>query len=52
MTLQIDDEPAWTTPTLLFSTLVGKREGELSDCAQALLDDGLFDLVHAADSAP
>ncbi len=47
MTLQIDDEPAWTTPTLLFSTLVGKREGGFPMAPQAVLDDGLFDLVHA-----
>lgn len=49
MVLQIDDEPAWTTPTLLFSTLVGKREGGFPIAPQAILDDGLFDLVHAGD---
>jgi diacylglycerol kinase (ATP) len=49
MTLQIDDEPAWTTPTLLFSTLVGKREGGFPIAPQAVLDDGLFDLVHVGD---
>lgn len=47
MTLQIDDEPAWTTPTLLLSTLVGKREGGFPIAPQAVLDDGYFDLVHA-----
>lgn len=49
MTLLIDDEPPWTVPTLLFSTLVGKREGGFPIAPQAVLDDGLFDLVHAAD---
>jgi diacylglycerol kinase family enzyme len=49
MTLQIDDEPPWTVPTLLFSTLVGKREGGFAIAPQAVLDDGLFDLVHAGD---
>jgi diacylglycerol kinase family enzyme len=49
MTLLIDDEPPWTVPTLLFSTLVGKREGGFPIAPQAVLDDGLFDLVHAGD---
>jgi diacylglycerol kinase (ATP) len=49
MTLHIDDEPAWTTPTLLFSTLVGKREGGFVLAPKAQLDDGLLDFVHASD---
>jgi diacylglycerol kinase (ATP) len=49
MTLNIDDEPSWTTPTLLFSTLIGKREGGFVLAPKAEVDDGLFDFVHAAD---
>jgi diacylglycerol kinase family enzyme len=49
MTLHFDDEPAWTTPTLLFATLVGKREGGFVMAPKAEVDDGLLDLVHAAD---
>lgn len=49
MTLQIDDEPAWTVPTLLFSTLVGKREGGFVFAPKAELDDGWLDFVHASD---
>ncbi len=49
MTLQIDDEPAWTVPTLLFSTLVGKREGGFVMAPKAEIDDGWLDFVHAAD---
>jgi diacylglycerol kinase (ATP) len=48
MTLYIDDEPAWTVPTLLFSTLIGKREGGFVLAPRAEVDDGLFDFVHAA----
>ena len=49
MTLHIDDEPAWSTPTLLFATLVGKREGGFVMAPKAEVDDGLLDIVHAAD---
>jgi len=49
MTFHIDDEPPWTAPTLLFSTLIGKREGGFVLAPKAELDDGLFDFVHAAD---
>ena len=49
MTLNIDDEPAWTTPTLLFSTLNGKREGGFVLAPKAEMDDGWLDFVHAAD---
>jgi len=49
MTLKIDDEPAWTVPTLLFTTLIGKREGGFVLAPKAEVDDGLLDFVHAAD---
>jgi diacylglycerol kinase (ATP) len=49
MTLHIDAEPAWTVPTLLFSTLIGKREGGFVLAPRAEVDDGLFDFVHGAD---
>ena len=49
VTLHLDDEPPWTTPTLLFSTLVGKREGGFLLAPKAEVDDGLFDFIHAAD---
>jgi diacylglycerol kinase (ATP) len=49
MTMLIDDEPPWTAPTLLFSTLIGKREGGFVLAPKAEVDDGLFDFVHAAD---
>jgi diacylglycerol kinase family enzyme len=49
MTLHIDEEPAWTVPTLLFAALIGKREGGFVMAPNAEVDDGLFDLVHAAD---
>ena len=48
MTLSIDDEPAWTVPTLLFSTLVGKREGGFVLAPKAEIDDGLLDFIHVA----
>jgi diacylglycerol kinase (ATP) len=49
MTLRLDDEPAWTTPTLLFSAMVGKREGGFVLAPNAVMDDGWFDYIHAAD---
>jgi len=49
MTITLDDEPAWTTPTLLFSTMVGKREGGFVLAPKAEMDDGWFDFIHAAD---
>jgi diacylglycerol kinase family enzyme len=49
MTLRIDDEPAWSVPTLLFTALVGKREGGFVMAPQAEVDDGLLDFVHAGD---
>ena len=47
MTLHIDDEPAWTVPTLLFSALIGKREGGFAFAPKAEVDDGLLNFVHA-----
>src|SRR4029077_6096785 len=49
MTFLIDDEPPWTTPTLLFTALVGKREGGFVMAPKAEVDDGWLDFVHAAD---
>lgn len=49
MTFHIDDEPAWTVPTLLFSTLIGKREGGFVLAPRAEVDDGWLDFVHAGD---
>ncbi len=49
MTLCIDDAPPWQTPTLLFSALVGRREGGFVLAPRAQVDDGWLDYVHAAD---
>jgi diacylglycerol kinase (ATP) len=49
MTLSIDDELPWQTPTLLFSTLIGRREGGFVLAPRALVDDGWLDYIHAAD---
>ena len=49
MTLHIDDEPPWTVPTLMFSTLVGKREGGFVMAPRAEVDDGWLDFVHTGD---
>jgi diacylglycerol kinase (ATP) len=49
MTMHIDDEPAWQTPTLLFSALIGRREGGFALAPRAVIDDGWLDFVHAAD---
>jgi diacylglycerol kinase family enzyme len=47
MTLTLDDAEPWTTPTLLFSVLIGKREGGFVMAPRAEMDDGLFDFLHA-----
>ncbi|MSU77630.1 MAG: hypothetical protein EXS16_05990 [Gemmataceae bacterium] len=49
VSVRIDDEPAQTVPTLMFSALLGKREGGFTLAPHALIDDGWFDYVHAAD---
>lgn len=46
MEFQFDDAPAWQAPTLLFTTLLGKREGGFELAPDALVDDGLFDWLH------
>jgi diacylglycerol kinase family enzyme len=45
--IRIDDEPVWRSPTLLFSALVGRREGGFLLAPRALVDDGWFDFIHA-----
>jgi diacylglycerol kinase (ATP) len=47
MNIQLDAAPAWETETLMFSTLLGKREGGFVLAPRAELDDGWFDYVHA-----
>ena len=47
MEIMLDDGPAWQTPTLLFSALVGKREGGFVLAPRAAVDDGWLDYVHA-----
>src|SRR5437773_1575822 len=47
MTISVDEEPAWETPTLMQSVLVGRREGGFVIAPQATLDDGWFAFVHA-----
>ncbi len=47
MQIGIDDEPATPQPTLMFSVLVGRREGGFVMAPQARLDDGWLDYVHA-----
>jgi diacylglycerol kinase family enzyme len=42
-----DEQPAIELPTLMVSLLVGRREGNFPLAPAALLDDGLFDFVHA-----
>jgi diacylglycerol kinase (ATP) len=49
MTIQIDDEPPWKTPTLMFSALIGRREGGFVLAPRAEVDDGWLDFIHAAD---
>ncbi len=47
MTFRIDDQGPWEAPTLMFSVLLGRREGGFVMAPQARLDDGLFDYLHA-----
>jgi diacylglycerol kinase family enzyme len=47
MELSIDDEPIRSEPTLMFSALVGRREGGFVLAPKAKLDDGLLDFVHS-----
>jgi diacylglycerol kinase family enzyme len=47
MDVAFDEQPGRTTPTLMFSVLVGRREGGFVMAPQARLDDGWFDFIHA-----
>jgi diacylglycerol kinase family enzyme len=47
MRIQLDDQPAWEAPTLLFSTLNGRREGGFVLAPKAQVDDGQLDFIHA-----
>jgi diacylglycerol kinase (ATP) len=49
MTLRIDNAPPWQSRTLLFSVLVGRREGGFVLAPRAEIDDGWLDYIHAAD---
>jgi diacylglycerol kinase (ATP) len=49
MELTIDDQPAMRTPTLMFSALIGRREGGFPLAPHASVCDGWFDYVHVAD---
>ncbi len=46
MTLAFDGEERWG-PTLALSIALGRREGNFVVAPEALLDDGLFDCLHA-----
>jgi diacylglycerol kinase family enzyme len=48
MIFRIDEEPPWQSPTLLFSILLGRREGGFVLAPRAEVDDGWFDYIHAA----
>ncbi len=47
MSIRLDGEEARTGPTLAFSLALGRREGNFVIAPDAVLDDGLFDYVHA-----
>jgi diacylglycerol kinase (ATP) len=47
MTVRFDDEEPRRGPTLSLSLALGQREGNFVVAPQAVLDDGLFDYVHA-----
>jgi diacylglycerol kinase (ATP) len=47
MTIRFDDGQERQTPTLALSLALGQREGNFVVAPQAVLDDGLFDYVHA-----
>jgi diacylglycerol kinase family enzyme len=47
LTLRIDGGDERTVPTLGLSLALGKREGNFVIAPRAVLDDGLFDYVHA-----
>ena len=47
--IAFDDQPAETRPTLLFSALNGRREGNFPMAPHASLDDGWLDFAHAGE---
>jgi diacylglycerol kinase (ATP) len=47
MTVRLDGGAARRGPTLALSLAIGKREGNFVVAPDAVLDDGLFDYVHA-----
>jgi diacylglycerol kinase family enzyme len=47
MEINIDNEPTAIWPTLMLSVLLGRREGGFVLAPEAVLDDGLFDYIHA-----
>jgi diacylglycerol kinase family enzyme len=49
MSIQFDDAAPWVQRTLMMSVLVARQEGSFVLAPDALLDDGLFDYVHAGD---
>ena len=49
MEIALDDGPVLRQPTLMFSALLGRREGGFVLAPNARLDDGLMDFVHSGD---
>jgi diacylglycerol kinase family enzyme len=49
MTITLDEALSWPAPTLMFSVLVGRREGGFVLAPRAEIDDGWLDYIHAAD---
>lgn len=49
LTVEIDDLPARTGPTLALSLAIGRREGNFVVAPDAVLDDGLFDYLYVGD---
>jgi diacylglycerol kinase (ATP) len=49
LSVSMDDESPKTMPTLMLSILLGRREGGFVMAPAAVLDDGLFDYVHAGE---
>jgi diacylglycerol kinase (ATP) len=49
MEITVDDLPPATSPTLMLTVLLGRREGGFVMAPDAQLDDGLFDYIHAGD---
>ena len=48
LNIQYDDRPAFQSPTLLLSAMLGCREGNFMLAPGAELADGLFDVIHGA----